>query len=254
MESFYSIIYYKTNALTDERLSIGILSGGGEGPFIHISNARMNLLKKVVHPNTFLSVKRHLKALSEKVEKHRNESAGILLFDPIFSIEQMEILSKQTKNAILYSEPTTINEWLDIRFFKDLITSFLGENTKSEPSKRPVFHLKWRAFYQSNKLAAYKRDVPISSLQSSATLSLTIDLVNTENKEIIKGIDFDLGETSLKRKLYELELIVNALPNYKIKVVHPTPKKKLGKEAFKSSTEKFDLVDFQRFSTFKKNI
>src|SRR5690554_5013364 len=101
MESYYSILYYKTNVLTDERISIGLLAGGGEGPFMYISNARMNLLKKVIHPNTFLSVRRHLNALLSKVEYHRNESAGILLFDPVFSVEQMEILAQKTKNAIL---------------------------------------------------------------------------------------------------------------------------------------------------------
>ncbi|RYM34724.1 hypothetical protein ERX46_04945 [Brumimicrobium glaciale] len=251
MESFYSIIYYKTNPLTDEMVSIGLLAGGGEGPFMYISNARLDLLKKVLHPNTFLSVRRHLKFLFEKVGKHRNEAAGILLFDPVFSVEQMDLLSQRSKNTIAYSQPTTINEWLDSNFFTELTKSFFGETRNSSPNKRPVFHLKWKSFYHSVKFKAWERDLPISSILPNSSLSLRIDLADLENKKIIKGIDFDLSETSLNRKLYELELISNALQEFQITIVYPTPKKNSGKDAFEATKDKFMKLGFQGFSEFK---
>lgn len=252
MESFYSIIYYKTNPLTDELVSIGILAGGGEGPFMFVSDARLDLLKKTLHPNTFLSVRRHLKFLLEKVNKHRNEDAGILLFDPIFSVEQMESLAKKTKGAMVYSQPTTINEWLDEKFFKNLSNAFFGENIKSKSKKKKVFHLKWKAFYNSTKFLDWERDIAISNLIDSSPLNIKIDLVNLSKKEVIKGIDFDLSETSLNRKLYELELIANALPDYKIKVVYPTPKKNTGKSAFDTLQKKEIALQFEKFSELKK--
>lgn len=252
MESFYSVIYYKTNPLTDEMVSIGLLAGGGEGPYMYISNARLDLLKKVLHPKTFLSVRRHLKYLSEKVGKHRNEAAGILLFDPVFSIEQMELLSKQTKNSILYSQPTTINEWLDSKFFKDLTHSFFGELIPISSKKRPVFHLKWKAFYRSSRFKTWERDILISELSPSLTLSFTVDLVNTKSERIIKGLDFDLGQNSLNKKIYELEVMVNALPNFECIVVHPKPKTNSGKVTLKTISTKFPNLAFQGFSEFKK--
>lgn len=232
-------------------VSIGLLAGGGEGPFMYISNARLDLLKKVLHPNTFLSVRRHLKFLHEKVGKHRNEAAGILLFDPVFSVEQMETLSQRSKNAIVYSQPTTINEWLDAKFFTDLTKSFFGENMNVFTKKKPVFHLKWKAFYHSSKFKSWERDLPVSEILASSPLSIAIDLVDLANEKIIKGIDFDLSETSLNRKLYELELIINALPRFDVKVIHPTPKKNSGKEAFEVIKEKFPKLGFLGFSEFK---
>ncbi|HLW30228.1 MAG TPA: hypothetical protein VKX29_05160 [Brumimicrobium sp.] len=251
MDSFYSILYYKTNALTDELVSIGMLAGGGQGPFLYISNVRMELLRKSLHPNTYLSVKRHLKALKEKVDNHRNESVGLLLFDPVFSVEQMEVLSNRTKSSIVYSQPTTINEWLDIAFFEKLIKSFFGDTVKSNINKRPVFHLKWKAFYHSNKFKNWDKDISISALVPELALGITIDLVLHQEKKIIKGLDFDLSKSSLQKKIYEIEVIRNSLPNYNFTIVHPTPKKQSGKDAFLESKLKNNKIDFLGFSQFK---
>src|SRR5690554_4318926 len=228
MESFYSIIYYKTNALTDELLSIGLLAGGGQGPFLFVSTARMELLKKSLHPRTFLSVNRHLKAIKEKIDKYRNETAGLLLFDPIFSNEQLTRLSKQTKSAILYSQPTAINEWLDAPFFEKLTKEFFGE-TVQRTFKRPTFHLKWKAFYHSKRFELWEKDVLVNQLNPDVLLSVTVDLVNTKENKMMKGIDFDLGKSSLEKKIYEAELMHTAIPDYQLTIVHPTPRKDLGK-------------------------
>ena len=252
MESFYSIIYYKTNPLTDEMVSIGLMAGGGEGPFMYTSNSRLDLLKKVLHPNTFLSVRRHLKFLFEKVGKHRNEAAGILLFDPVFSVEQMELLAQRSKNAIVYSQPITINEWLNSQFFSELTKSFFGETKIISTKQRPLFHLKWKAFYHSAKFEAWEKDLPISKILNSSSLSLRIDLADLENNKIIKGIDFDLGEISLNRKLYEIELIYNALRDFDVTIIHTISKKNSGKIAFDTLKDMFPKIVFQAFSEFKK--
>lgn len=251
MESFYSIIYYKTNALTDELVGIGLLAGGGEGPFMHISNARMDLLRKSLHPNTFLSIRRHLRFLEEKVNKHRNEEAGLLLFDPVFSVEQLQSLSQRTKNAILYSQPTTINDWLDKKFFNELVHSFFGDTVLVKTKKRPVFHLKWKAYYQSSQFKDWKRNVALKELLPDSPLQLNLELLEENKKVVIKGIDFDLSESSLNRKLNELKMTRNALADYSIKVVHPVAKRKSGKEKLSETKSKYTRIEFQSFKDFK---
>lgn len=251
MDSFYSIIYYKVNVLTDELIAVGVISGGGEGPFIYFSPARLDLIKKTTHPNTSLSLKRHIKYLCEKVDKHRNESSGILLFDPVFSSEQLENLSDKTKGAILYSKPVSINEWLDATFFEKLTRSFLGEK-KQKTAKRPVFHLKWKAYYRSKTFEDWGKDIALSTLIDSSSLNIKIDLVNYKEKQLIKGLDFDLSLALLNRKLYEIELLQNALPNYKLLVVHPAPRKKTGKDALESMRKQFQEIEYEIFYKFKK--
>lgn len=84
MESFYSIIYYRPNSLTDELLAIGLLATGGEGPFIHISRGRMYLLKKVLHPAQFTSLLRQFNTLRKSVNDDRSDTKDLLLFDMPF--------------------------------------------------------------------------------------------------------------------------------------------------------------------------
>src|SRR5690554_19320 len=85
---------------------------------------------------------------------------------------------------------------------------FRREHKKQSVAKRPVFHLKWKAFYYSNKFQEWSKDIAISSVIPDSVLNLTMDLFNHQERKIIKGIDFDLGKTSLNRKLYETDLIV----------------------------------------------
>lgn len=127
MDSFYSIIYYKSNPLTDELISVGLLAGGGEGPFLHLSEERIKLLKKILQPTNYTAIKRHLKSLKDKVDSNRKEQAGVLLFDPLFSAEKLKELASLVNGSILFSQPTTINEWLNEEFFQSLVTAFLGE-------------------------------------------------------------------------------------------------------------------------------
>lgn len=251
MDSFYSIIYYKTNALTDELVAIGMLAGGGEGPFVYFSPARLDLIKKVNHPNTSLSLRRHIKYLTEKVYKYRKESNGILLFDPVFSNEQLEALAKNTKGAIVYSEPVTINEWLNTSFFEDLTRTFIGEKRR-KTQNRPVFHLKWKAYYRSSVFQEWEKDVPLASLIDSYIMNIKIDVVNQKERRMIKGIDFDLSLTHLNRKIYEIELLKSALSNYQLLIVHPTPKKKSGKDAFQSMKQRFQKIEYKTLSQLKK--
>jgi|SRR5690554_63652 len=127
MDAFYSIIYYKSNPLTDELISVGLLAGGGEGPFLYLSDERMKLLRKIVQPTNYTAIKRHLKGLKDKVDANRKEAAGVLLFDPVFSAEKLKEVANLVNGSLLFSQPTIINEWLNEAFFDSLIFSFLGE-------------------------------------------------------------------------------------------------------------------------------
>lgn len=252
MESFYSLIYYKTNTLTDELVCIGMIGGGGEGPYMFISDERMKFLKKVIHPNTFLSINRRLKGLKYKVDSYREENPGTMLFDTVFSKERLNELSEQTKNAIVYSQPTVVNEWMNEEFFNRIVESFFGQEKVKPKRKRPVYHLVWRAYYQSNKFETWERDLVVNELVDNVPLALTLDLVNKESKEVYIGFNFDLSRARLRQKTYEVELLRSSLPDYTFYLIHPIPKTDLGKEWMKAFKKKNLEIELVRFSTFKK--
>lgn len=249
MNSFYSIIYYKTNALTDERLALGILAGGGEGPFVYFSKARLELLRKTVHPNTFSSLRRQLKLFEEKIDKSRKESAGIMLFDTVISKEQLELLAKQVTGNLQYSIPTSINEWLDEAFFIKLRTQFLGKESTKKSSKSVPFYLKWRTHYSSEAYEGYAKNVLISELDEQVELPFKVDLLSTDSKTAYIGVDFDVSEYSLSKKIYEIETLNTVLDDYSIKIVSPKPRTNLGKDKYAAFTEKHNSLEFIDFSS-----
>jgi hypothetical protein len=251
MESFYSIIYYRPNNFTDELLSIGLLASGGEGPFIHISKRRLHLLYKTLHSSQFISIKRHLKYLSKSVNEDRRAPNELLLFDPNFARDRLEEISRKTKRGVLYGQPVTINEWLNSSFFQELVQSFLGDSINETAKKRPVFHLKWKAYYHSNRCANWERDVPISSLKSTV-LPLKIDLLSSKSKSLIKAVDFDLKPETVRKKLHEIYLIADLFDDYDLTIVHPGTRKNSGKELLKSTKSTVKNISVIKFSEFKQ--
>lgn len=253
MEAFYSIIYYKPNALTDELLALGILASGGEGPFIHISRRRMDLLKKILHSSQFTSIKRHLGSLKKSVNDDRSAPNELLLFDPTYSKERLESLSERTKGALEYSPPVTINEWLNHGFFEELTAHFLGDRIDTKKTQRPVFQLRWKAFYRSNRFNNWRKDVPIEEFADSV-IPFHADLLSQENKVIVKGLDFDLQPATVKKRIEVLRLAEASCKDYKMLVIHPSVRKKSGKAFLESMNNTVQHIELKKFTEFKKNL
>ena len=229
MESYYSILYYRTNSLTDEYLALAVFAGGGEGPFMYLCDKRLKLLRELLHSSTFLATKRYLVAFQQKVDEYRAEAADLLLFDPVFAKEELSRLKDQLKGNFEYSEPTVLNEWLTADFFQDLTKQFLGTSSaKNQPKKKPVFHLKWRAQRFSNVYADWRKDVDLSDFAPTANFNFKFDLVHPTNKKLLKGVDFDWSEQVLNRRIQELS-VASSLVKKQIVLVFPAPRTRQGK-------------------------
>ena len=253
METFYSIIYVKTNSITDEHLAVGLFLGGGEGPFFYLSDKRLKLLKYSVHKNTFLALQRHLKSLKQKIDNYRKSNNELMLFNPHYSQEEFARLSKVTKGAIKYSVPVSVNEWLNEAFYEQFVQKVLGEKIIKSSRNRPVFQFKWKAFYQSNRFLEWDREIPINQLSDKVELSFKVDLIHHSKKVAVKTIDFNLSDANISKKKYELETIAEVLSDYKLICVYPTPTKKSAKSVFNSTKATLKHINFQNFSEFKRN-
>jgi hypothetical protein len=253
METFYSIIYIKPNSLTDEHLAVAIFLGGGEGPYFYLSNKRMKLLENTSHKNTFLSLQRHLKSLKQKVDNYRKSNKELMLFDPQYSQEEFSRLNKLSKGTILYSEPVSVNEWLDEAFFNRFVYSFLGEKVTKSKRNRPVFQFMWRAFCHSNKFLDWEKDIPVNELNDSVGLTFKIDLVNHSKKIAVKTIDFNLSQENIAKKKFEVQFTAQLIPDYKLICVYPTLMKTSSKTDFQSTNATLKHISFIKFSEFKLN-
>ena len=161
MESFYSIVYYQTNIMTDEKLAIGLFLGGGEGPFFAFSERRLNLLKNILHKNSFNALNRNLKSLKLKIDEERASRSDLMLFDPTYTVDEFDRMNKQLKGVLIYSAPTVINDWANRQLFNQFIKQFLGEKLlTSSTRKKASFHLKWQSFCRVKRKENWKPRQP----------------------------------------------------------------------------------------------
>lgn len=245
MESFYSIIYIKSNALTDECFSIGLLSGGGEGPFLFLSEKRLRLFGDLIHRHSFLSIRKTIRGLKAKIDKHRESQAGLLLFDPHFAKEKLDEICAKSNGTVLYSSPTTLNDWLTHELHQKLVLEFLGEKS-SVPQNRHGFQLQWRAWCKQQEKEGGRRNVPLEDiLKQSVDFPFLVDVWIPKSKSILKGINFDVKEKSRERHLFQLSVLLSVSRKYKIICYYPAPRTKEGKAALALAQESYPKVEFK---------
>ncbi|MDX1445394.1 hypothetical protein [Lishizhenia sp.] len=252
MESFYSLIYVKPSVLNDELLCVALFTAGAEGPRLYISDKRMRLLSDVVHRNTFLSLRRHLKGFQQQVDKYRNTGNDLLLFDPTYSSDQLQKLSQRSKKAIKYSTPTTVNAWMDEHAHLDLMMKMLGDKPQKKKQVRKSFYHKWRALTNANRYLEFKRNVMVKKVKRNSDLDIKLDLFSKDKKLLIKGLDFDTSSKNVSDRLKELVALSDEFSAYNLMCVYPKPRKKAGRETLNQVMSELSLkIEFVPINDFE---
>ena len=229
MESFYSVIYYKANPLTDELVSIGFFCGGGEGPFLFLSEHRLKLVKRIIHNNSFLALNRNLKSLEKSINQYRNNTSNLMLFDPVYTIELFDKLCKKSKGSVLYSPPTSVNEWMTNELFEELTIAFLGESSQTKKArKRKPFHIKWKSVKKAKRFSSLEKDILCAKIASNLTLEIKIDLFDKQKNKAYKALDFDSTQKTYNLRYKDVVYLLNNLP-VQLTLISPRPRTKIGK-------------------------
>lgn len=252
MESFYSLIYIKPSVLNDEVLCVALFTAGSEGPRLYLSDKRLKLLSDLVHRNTFLSLRRHLKGFQQQVDKYRNSGNDLLLFDPTYSSDQLHKLAQRSKKAIKYSTPTTVNAWMDENAHLDLMMKMLGEKPQKKKQVRKSFYHKWRALTNANRYLEFKRNVMVKKVKRNSELDIKIDLFSKDKKLVIKGLDFDTSSKNVSDRLKELVALSDEFSNYNLLCIYPKPRKKTGRQTLNQVMMELSLkIEFLPIGDFE---
>ena len=205
------------------------------------------MYKEITHNNTFLAIQRLLRGLKNEVDKYRGNQSELRLFDPLYSKEELMKVKKLSKGTVLFSEPTVINEWLTEEVHDKLVRQFLGEHKKKTTPKRSAFHLQWRIYVKQPRFEVYTKHVNVNELIKGSGLGVQVDLYHSDNKEVVKAIDFDLKATTVAKKLYELNLLTTIFDDHQVVCVFPSPKTKQGKDLLQQSKENSSDIVFKKF-------
>lgn len=221
MEAFYSVIYIKTTPLTDERIAVGILGGGGEGPFVYLSDAKLRLAQYHFDKAAGNNLKKQLRYFKDVAEQYREQRSDTLLFDPHFSVEQLQSISEKAKGAIIYSSPVTVNEDMTAEFFLALKEKIMGKETrKSIVGKTSSFKIEWKNWQKSmEKNETYQLNVDAAEISNIPSGLVKIPVYDIANKCCF--FPWDTSDTERKQKtiISSIMLLNSQIPEVEIVTV-----------------------------------
>lgn len=131
MKSFYSIVRFINNSLTNENLAVGMVVISGKDVFYKFSADKVNLVKKINPLNCSL-----LEYTLDKIKSFIDDeilSKKPLFSDLTFNVEYLERLSIYNNGFLKFDRPSGINMFFDKEKFDDFFKRYIELNIEIPP-------------------------------------------------------------------------------------------------------------------------
>jgi len=131
MKSFYSIVRFINNSLTNENLAVGMVVISGKDVFYKFSAEKVNLVKKINPLNVSL-----LEYTLDKIKSFINDeilSKKPLFSDLTFNVEYLERLSIYNNGFLKFDKPSGINISFDKEKFDNFFKRYIELNIEIPP-------------------------------------------------------------------------------------------------------------------------
>lgn len=242
MKNFYSLLYIRPNVLHDELILIGMIAGVSNQPHFYISEDRLKLVRKILRPNQFNSLKGSLNAILAEIEDLSRMPESLPLFDHPYSFSVIKKTALYKKNLLVYSDPSEIVEPKLVKFEK-LVHHIFNEQYKPFASeKKPkTFRSKW---LQKQKEIEHnlvrKRTLSPSQIQT-IFFPHQVDLLGCFDQSFVSFhcLDLEASPRTIEKNVFEYSRLVRGLEDLAKRrgykeghhfLIYESPKKKLAKE------------------------
>jgi hypothetical protein len=173
MKSFYSILKYVNNPLSNEIIALGLVVIADEQVYFHISHQKLELAKKLNSKN--------YKLLEFSLNQFKNFVKKETVDESVYLFKSEKQLNKQFLNRLYdynngilqFSKPEVINTVTSYNVFQDYFRKFIGEELISE---------------EKEKISEFKK---IIQKKLYAPLKDIIDIDYTLKKKQIETLFFD---------------------------------------------------------------
>ncbi len=214
MTHFFTLLYIKTNRLSDEKICIGLLANFDGVPYFGYSTNKLNMALKFINNQLSKSIKRSLNLLEQDVNKFIKGEEPLSLFDMPYSKKILDKLVLKKRGVVQYSNLIELTkpiqfEKLYKKYVADDWALSQSKNKKNEqPFKKRFFefvnHKKFNGFDKKYKLTQDKFPTLISPL--------TIDLIKRDKSYVaFKSIDLKASPATIQRQITQFKTIINAL-------------------------------------------
>lgn len=252
MKTFFSTISIQTNPVSLEKVVVALLAVTETKVFFHYSKNKLNLLDKLAPSKIGIgslskkSLQQIKNTVNETNKTLQKNQATIVFEKSIFSKEYFSYLNKYNNGILNFSEPATLPFDFTTEKFESYYFNFIGEPTEVIEKKALSFTQKIKPAFEKEGLTD-KADVKywLDPFTFSGLLEETNVSLITKNGaiSIIQAIDFNLGEQTVLKHLYETKFVNDALKAFAHK--HNTGVKPLqiAFEEPEKGTEQHDLFD-----------
>jgi len=267
MESFFIIIYAKTNRLSDERVAIGLLSNINSLPEFHYSDYKLAFALKQFKPEMARSIKRSLQLLKKDVNQYINGETSIPMFDQPYAIKVLEKLTLKKRGLLYFSD---IHELLKPIEFKTLYEKYVYSDwkyaDKYNVTKRAVTfksrfkqHIAHKRF-KSFEVKKWIKDDEFPLL----SVPVQVDLFRQKNGfTVFKAIDFELTENTVQQHIATFRMLIESLSEYsklnglskgRYYLVYENPKSDRKQALIKKVKDKYSLFELIKLSEMADKI
>lgn len=252
MKTFFSTISIQTNPVSLEKVVVALLAVTENKVFFHYSKNKLGLLDKLAPSKVGIGTlaKKSLQQIKNAVTETNNtllkNQTTIVFEKSVFSKEYFSYLSKYNNGILNFSEPATIPFDFTTEKFESYYLNFIGEPTEVIEKKALSFTQKIKPAFEKEGLSE-KADIKFSfdPITFAGLLEETNVSLITKNGAIsvIQAIDFNLGEQTVLKHLYETKFVNDALKQFTKK--HNTEIKpiQIAFEEPKQGTEQHGLFD-----------
>ncbi|MCC5941852.1 MAG: hypothetical protein JJU37_09955 [Balneolaceae bacterium] len=215
MKPFYSVLYLKSESISDEKIAVGMFLNTDRKPLFDYSENKLRAASKIIDSEVVDSVERLLRNVKKKVDSLSDDKNQKEAFDVNpFTHSYFDYLNRYSNNLILHSKPEeNIGDFKLDDFdslFKLLVDKNYGFVEKKDVTFRNQVEETLRASRVSERLDIKYR-VPKNRVKSILR-SHEVDYIGVNGK-IYSGnvIDTTTDHYTIENKVYQIRALIDGL-------------------------------------------
>jgi hypothetical protein len=216
MKNYFTLIYIKTNKLSDEKFCVGLLANFDGVPYFGYSPVKLNIALKYINSQLSKSIKRSFKLLDDDVNKFVRGEEPLSLFDMPYSKKILDKLTLKKRGIIQYSNIFETKTAID---FSKLFYKYVGHNWQSlalSAIKNEPFRKRFFDYVNQPKFKQYSKKYKLTLNDYPNLIApLTVDLIKKDKSFVVFNmINITASPSIVQRTITNFMNIINAL-NYK---------------------------------------
>ncbi len=213
MAQFFTVLYIKTNRISDEKIAIGVLANLDDIPYFGFSVSKLNFALKSVNSDMSRAIKRSLGILENDVNKILNGEQTLSLFDPPYTKKVLNKLTLKKRGILYYADLIPLIKPFD---FGKLYHKYIGEDWQlnaRKPSKNISFKKIFNQFSLDKRFNDFtKKHALTPENYPFIYTTVKVDLLRRSNYyTVFHHIDFQLSLPAVQRALTQFKLMVRCL-------------------------------------------